>query len=691
MYRFFDRFGKKLLAVFGVALMIVFVLPTTALDGSGSGGDRVVGRVTPVGGGDRYAISAQDVADAAVQLQLLQSVYVSPFAGAAPGEQPQAVPLASALLGPNVLRGLNDEPATYRLLLDEAARRGVAVPDTTVDQILAGALATPPGNTRAEPVPLELLADRPRNAIRTATSNLLLTLLAFREAGDVVKISQPLVDRTLAREFQKLDLSLVEFRADDYADRVTEPTDGQVQALFDARRADAPGGPTADNPLGLGYRVPDRVKYQYVALPPGEVRRAVEASRTPFELEVEATKYYQQHRGEFAAPATTQPITQPAGAATPGEPLPFEQVRGRAVDRVLAPEVDRVRSAVLAEVRQALSASADPSFAVLETLKAEVAQKYGVDLTVASRADAFQSSADLRAEPGIGESAAILTGPGGGMSIRPFADHALAFDDTPTPTAGTVTAAGSDKLTVLRPSEPLQGRDGTEYVFRVAAADPAHPADDLAAVRDRVVADARRIAAYELARADAEAFVALARESGVRSVAGSGDYAGKSVVRTGPFDAQTFSDAAYPVPAESRRTFLDEAYALLALPADLAHPVGPIALPAAGRVLAAQAEDVIPAWSTEAERQQLASRVADALRRQLTTTGTLDPPPAPTGFDPLTGRPTGPTEPTLVERWFAPAAVAERVGYAPADRPAPATTDAPTRAPGPNPTAPAPS
>ena len=700
MYRFFDRYGKKLLAVFGVALMIVFVLPQSALTGGG-GAERVVGRVTPTGDGKPHDLTAREVADAAAQLNLLQGVYVS-SGRPGPDGQPQPEPIASATIGRELTRRLAEDPVGYRLLLDEADRRGVVVSDALLDQRLAGAVLAGPGLT---PTEVQLLPDRRRGQIRAAARGLMSTVLSFRQAGDVAKVSRPLVDRTLAREFQKLDLSLVEFDADAYADRVSSPTDAQLQALFDAHRDETAGSPGKANPFGFGYRVPDRVKYQYVALPPGEVRRAVMASRTPFDLEVEAQKYYQQHLGDFKdrpAGQTTQPAA--ADAAT----LPFEAVKDRAIDAVVKPEVDKLRDAVLAEVRRDLGASADGSFAALESLRDAVSRKYGVELTAADRTDAFHPAADLNAEPGIGRATAILGGVGrgpGGMTIRPFADYALAFDRAAKGAASVSSAGSANALAVMKPSEPLAGGDGTEYVFRVTTADPAHAAPDLASAREQVVADARRVAAFELATADADALVAAAREGGVASAAQSADPP-RTVVRTGPFDARTFGDANYALPssgaadsADARRAFVEGAYDLLSLPPDLANPVGRIDLPTAGRVLAAGVQDVIPQWADEAERQQFAAQVESRLQTLLAVQGTLTPPAAPS-FDPRTGRQFD-AEPTLVEQWFAPDAIAARVGYRPAGDGATgkqaksadakesgaATPDAPADAPAPAPAA----
>src|SRR5688500_7803220 len=81
----------------------------------------------------------------------------------------------------------------------------------------------------------------------------------------------------------------------------------QLNAHFD-KYADTVAGDASDaNPFAFGYKYPDRVKLQYVAITRADVRKVVEASKTAYDWEVEARKYHRQNQAEFKPDPTTQP------------------------------------------------------------------------------------------------------------------------------------------------------------------------------------------------------------------------------------------------------------------------------------------------------------------------------------------------------------------------------------------------
>src|SRR5205814_445638 len=109
MYRFFQRHGKKLMAVFSAVLMIAFALPTFRGGGNTAGG-RLIGTV----GGEK--IYQQDVYRAHQTWQLLSQLHID-----------RADRSVADVLGPTAVGQINRRPVLFLLLQKEAQRMGVGI------------------------------------------------------------------------------------------------------------------------------------------------------------------------------------------------------------------------------------------------------------------------------------------------------------------------------------------------------------------------------------------------------------------------------------------------------------------------------------------------------------------------------------------------------------------------------------
>ncbi len=153
-------------------------------------------------------------------------------------------------------------------------------------------------------------------------------------------------------------------------------------------------------------------------------------------------------------------------------------------------------------------------------------------------------------------------------------------------------------LAVWQPSQPVYDVKHI-YYFRLTNADPAHT-PPIAEILPRVREDARTLAAYEKGEAQANQFMAAAREIGLQQAANEPQWKmqGGHVISVGPFkkesDARdpetTFAFVAFPLPEPARTKFTDEALKLLD---DYAkdptrRAVRVIPLPSVGRVVVAE-------------------------------------------------------------------------------------------------------
>lgn len=593
MYRFFQRNQKKMLAVFGAFLMVVFVLPYTAFDGGSGRANPVVAYL-----GDEKIYMAE-MGHARADWGLLKSVSMR--------MQFRYMPWVYAELGP-VAQEIDKSPDLFLLLQKEARRQGIRVSPERVEALLRSELEPPPSAPPEE-----------RERRRRAGEGFLLVQGLYDRVGANVKVSEPMVDHFLATVAQDVKLNLVEFRADEFQAAATAPTTQEVQEHFRRYANVAPGqsavATTGPAPLPFGYQYPDRVKLQYVAVRREPVREAIKRTRNDYEWEVAAQRYYLTHQKDYQV---TEPGSSPLGPALPriAAPAtrPFAEVKDQVLEKVMQPEVDRLMADIRAAIARQLQAGWDRhrassatrptsgpaggpasaaatapaesqptgylSFAFLEQLAADIQNQFGVLPAVTSKADQWLTINDLGALPGIG--GAFTAGDDG----RSFANYVLQSAEPFLPLPEKADPASV--LSVGEPSEPLNGVDQNLYFFRLTDAQRAHAPKDLAEVRDKVVADVAASRAYARAVEEAGKLLDAARKS---AFAAAVDPTGRRVITTGSFGRSlgTTTVPSYPLETAGRREFVEQAFKLLgeATP-QKPNPVGLIEVPSERKVIVAE-------------------------------------------------------------------------------------------------------
>ena len=478
MYDYFDKHGKKLLAVVGSLLVLVFLLPAGFGSGAGGNGARL-GKL------DGTRISVNDVQGAQSSMRALdQLVFPDRRSG-------QLVPIAKAIFPNGLDTQLQQNPVLLYLLMHEADKAGASIPDNELERYLRS-----PVQLVVDGKPEDL--DRVNPAVKDALRNDLRRTLSivgyFIRMQTAIKISRPLIDDAVAREAQQIKARVAAFKAADYDKQVAAPAEDDLARQFKAY-ADVTPMVTPDNPFGFGYRVPDRVAVQWLSVPDAEVVKSVEASKSAELWDEDAIIYYQQHPSEFAStpPSSTQPTTRP-----------FAQVRAEVLQKLRSPLIEQQRRAVANRIVQQLSvlhteAAKQPSTAAadsFDSLKAvaDSVQKQTGVRPVAVAPAGMLSLDDLEKQPGFGKT----TGPS-------------VLLDTLRPLVSKDTAASV--IDLGQPTQVLAGPDGL-YVARAVAGEPAHAAPSIDAVKTQVEADVRRSRAFDLAATAAQAALDKAKAAG---------------------------------------------------------------------------------------------------------------------------------------------------------------------------------
>jgi hypothetical protein len=226
MYKFMQRNRKKMLAVFAVGLMIVFILPQVAFDKTRGTSREVIGHV----GGE--AVHAGEVRSALEQWRSLSDYQLT---------------AELSLVG----QDMEDHPELFVLLQTEARQLGLRPPESQIDELLSFIARS--SAMRGMPSPN-------LNVLKPALENLMLVRGLFQRVAVSLKPSGPLVTRELADQNQRIKLALVHYSADDFKKDVPAPTEDQLKEQFEKFKESMPGVATSQNPFGFGYRSPATVQ-----------------------------------------------------------------------------------------------------------------------------------------------------------------------------------------------------------------------------------------------------------------------------------------------------------------------------------------------------------------------------------------------------------------------------------------------
>lgn len=608
MYRFFQRNGKKILAVLGVVLMVTFIIPPAAKYGQSGRHGRVAAHI---GKTDVYA---EELAASREEWTMLINRL----------GQNGGIQFVLTKLGRGMASQIVTKPDLFFLLQQEAQKTGVRVNDDMVNTVFTNEF------------PVSMFLQPPQQAIlRNAIRHVLeLTVLHDRLAGSV-KISDPMIVHDSATDWESVRLNIVPIGVGEFKIATTMPTTQEVQQQFDLYKnllPDSPDRPASD-PLGFGYEVPNRVKAQYITVPRKAVVEAVRAGKSAYDWEVAAQMYYAEHPEDFVRPApATQPVTRPATAPTTQSTIatttlttapstqpavaasmpatgpttrPFAEVKEEILDKITAPDVDKLAADITAAIRQRLEtgwqnydraggpatqpavAASQPSapttqpsgyesYAFLEELAGEIQKQFKV-LPEVHQMGEWEDATQLAKEPGVGTAHT--------PDFRAFPQYAtedaIAFNPTTQP--------GINRLRLFQPSETLSDSSKNNYIFRLTAVSPAH-APDLKEIYARVEEDARTRTAYAAALAEARKLLDDAKKQGLSAAAVA---AHRAVTSTGSFRLNQRFIPNFIAGPNAVDALIGKTRALLeeATP-DHPHPVALVEMPGERKVVVVELADV---------------------------------------------------------------------------------------------------
>jgi hypothetical protein len=384
MYKFIQRKKKVLLAVFGVLLMIVFIIPSTAKYAN----DR---ESTTVGKVGDEKITAGELSGAANDLRSLSQalfkgeINVEPkarqllqFSQMSGGMSPSRIMAFTQMSwsDPDVqlvaaLLMLREQPLAFAILQKEAKLAGVEAPESDVDKYL---VSTNPNQTTVD------------EELKQPLRRLLTVLMNFNRVNGQSKITLPQVMNDVASR-QEAMLNIVEFKAEDFLSTIPNPPDAEIETAWRKYAAEpADSARTAMSAVRFGYLIPDKAKLQYVKLPIDRLRNAALHMLSNDDLvaiDRIAIDHYSKNPDEFSTPAFNErdliagPFTKPSTQAT-SKPAakPFREVQDDLRRKVLAGTL-QIDPSLPADYREGLEAVKKKYLASIDQLR----QKYVDRLT----------------------------------------------------------------------------------------------------------------------------------------------------------------------------------------------------------------------------------------------------------------------------------------------------------------------
>jgi hypothetical protein len=514
MIKLIRKNQKIVMVVLGIVLMVMFI---SNIGPQGTQQKSPVLREAATLGGEK--ITQLQLNIAADEWQTLKTLeFVSPNE---PTDKPTlfVAHVLGQALASQIEQSQKSAPGTplFFLLTEEARRQGLVVSDEELESIITNNV-TPSGEPGTEE----------REHVEDCVRDCLLVQKLASRADSVIKISRPYREFTLANLAQELSINTETIRANSLLDQIPTPTDAEISAQFDkfndrvaavAERIPSEFGQT-DDPLGFGYKIPNRITVQYIGISFPDVRQAAIASKSTEDWYVAAFGEFKANRADYdSRPVPTTQIsssTQPISGVkaldnieddfTIHVPIVLAHLHQQQINTLegdILKEINERLSSGFGTYRDAVAVAGNSnnltgpaadyvSFKFMRDVANSIHDKYGVT-PILGNIQQFKSEAQLAEVEGIGGAGA----PVAGTSVD-FPYYAVRLYQPWLSDADKNSQRGALAIAPWQPSNPVEDPQENVYVFRISGSEAAHQ-PVLSDVRDQVVADCKISAAYSKA------------------------------------------------------------------------------------------------------------------------------------------------------------------------------------------------
>ena len=486
MMSVFTKYNRPILAVLSALLLVVFLAPTAVTQcGRMDASPSTVWATTS----DGASVTLKDLTEMRGQLAVLEFL---------------RDPISTRL---DVTKSADH----WWLLVKEARDAGMVGGISDGREFLEQAAASTGRPADELLVQLSASSRQPQQVVLQALANLRGVERLIRASQGAPRLSaarQRLAARELLTDVSG-DVVAIDAAAVGDAITVTPPTPDQLAATFERGKGSLPGA----GPAGIGYRLPDRVRIEWLVVPAGSIVRSLESD--PALGPVELRKEFRRNPAAYGVPAADLEPGKPAPAYEAFAP----RVRSEVERRLTKERIERIAAAVREWDRKAMKdvpvdgglaklpedwASRRPA---LDTLGSDLASRFAIDPPMAgSSGDAWFTQAEIDANPFLGKASA----PDFGQPMR-VAELVRSLRDF-QPDGRLPLQSGVLGPVAVTPTDDV-------VVWRVTAADRSHEPASMNEVIDAVTRDAVAQAKYDALAARVGEIADEARTGGLDALA----------------------------------------------------------------------------------------------------------------------------------------------------------------------------
>jgi len=191
----------------------------------------------------------------------------------------------------------------WHLLKNEAHQAGVRVALEEAGRLLGNTIPQLfPGATYKQVIGSMVKRGFSEKQVLTAFAE----LVAVLQYGHLICSNENLTTRQMVQtaldENESLDTEFVKVAAEVFAKTAPEPNEAAIEEHFNKYKAFPPATVTKDNPHGFGYKLPDRVRLEYMAVKLDDVETIV---KQPTQQELQ--DYYLHHKEQFSEQVPSDP------------------------------------------------------------------------------------------------------------------------------------------------------------------------------------------------------------------------------------------------------------------------------------------------------------------------------------------------------------------------------------------------
>jgi hypothetical protein len=572
----FRKYNRKIMAFVVIALMFVFTIePMMNYFGSTSTGEGKV--IAYYGAGKK--INRQDVALANQQIEILRMLGIESILRPEDPRYGSTQDLRIALLGELIFPERSNAVESISRIKQIVSMDNYSVSDKQINGIYTkqypasiywllltreaheAGVRTPIDNAKSQ---LEALLPRLH---RGATYSQVIGAIEKRDRVSEVQVLEAFSDMTSVIEYcrticatdnrtiqqvlhqtnlrrETIDVNYVVCGADTFADESFKPGADKVEEQFEKYKGNFAGEASEGNPYGFGYKLPERVCLEYIAVRLDDVAEIVKPL-----TQQEVEEYYQQH--------LTQPPIAYTAYSDPNDPnselvrktRSYAEVASVISKGLYQQRVDLKAERILGEAKSITEANlsgveSEQSKLTDEQIKkgsvdyakvaAELSEKHKVK--VYADRTGLLSVSDIQSDKNL---ASLYVG-GAGVTESPLARVVFAVEQLKTSELGPMDVRVPRLYENIGPLK--DAREGTgDYAGKnmmlvriVAAEKAAEPkninekvdrhgvrfdrqataGEDSNTIRELVIKDLRRLAAMDNAKSKAQEFVALAAKEG---------------------------------------------------------------------------------------------------------------------------------------------------------------------------------